>query len=193
LQTNAVINDKLQGTVVTYLRCGEIISNQIKPCLLLSLPVKTFLKSVNIWQRYGQNGELCLALSSTFISVVASRTKSARDNLVPSCNFAKYSQIKKKFTGRLSNKPFLLWLLTTLPHLKFVVALYVRHSDCFLCLLFDVRLSHLINITYIHCTYIHTLSCNLSLIACFLALMFHKVIGYDFTEMLPSVFWCLPF
>ena len=60
-------------------------------------------------------------------------------------------KFKKKFTGRLSNKPFLLWLLTTLPHLKFVVALYVRHSDCFLCLLFDVRLSHLINITYIHC------------------------------------------
>jgi len=31
----------------------------------------------------------------------------------------------------------------------------VRHSDCFLCLFFDVRLSHLINITYIH-TYLLT-------------------------------------
>jgi len=31
-QTNVVINDKLQGTVVTYLGCGGIILNQIKQC-----------------------------------------------------------------------------------------------------------------------------------------------------------------
>ena len=42
------------------------------------------------------------------------------------------------FTGGLSNKPFLIWLLTTPPHLK--------HAA--------------------------TLPCNLSLIACFLELMF---------------------
>jgi len=41
-QTNAVINDKLQGTVVTYLRRGGIVNNQIKTGLLLSLPVKKF-------------------------------------------------------------------------------------------------------------------------------------------------------
>jgi len=46
-QTNAVINEKLQGTVVTQLRCGGIGNNQIKKGLLLSLPVKNFLKSVN--------------------------------------------------------------------------------------------------------------------------------------------------
>ena len=39
-QTNAVINDKLQGIVVTYLRCSGIFSNQINSGLLLSLPVK---------------------------------------------------------------------------------------------------------------------------------------------------------
>jgi len=39
-QTNAVINDKLQGTVVTYLRSDRIFDNQIKTGLLLSLPVK---------------------------------------------------------------------------------------------------------------------------------------------------------
>jgi len=39
-QTNAVIKDKLQGTVVTYLRCGWIFNNQIKKSLLLSLSVK---------------------------------------------------------------------------------------------------------------------------------------------------------
>jgi len=33
----AIINDKLQGGVATYLRCGWVISNQIKKCLLLSL------------------------------------------------------------------------------------------------------------------------------------------------------------
>jgi len=41
-QTNAVINDKLQGIVVTYLRCSGIFSNQINSGLLLSLPVKKF-------------------------------------------------------------------------------------------------------------------------------------------------------
>ena len=44
-------NDKLQGSVVTYSRCGETINNHIKKGLLPSLPVKSF-KSVNIWQSY---------------------------------------------------------------------------------------------------------------------------------------------
>jgi len=51
-QTNTVINEKLQGTVVTYLRCGETTNNQIKTGLLLSLPVKISFKSVNIWHNY---------------------------------------------------------------------------------------------------------------------------------------------
>jgi len=42
-QTNAVINDKLHGTVVTYLRCGGIFNKLIKKGLLLSLPVTIFL------------------------------------------------------------------------------------------------------------------------------------------------------
>jgi len=42
--------------------------------------------------------------------------KSARDKHVLVCNFAKYSPIKK-ITDRLSNKPFLIWLLTApVPH-----------------------------------------------------------------------------
>ena len=44
--------------------------------------------------------------------------------------------------GRLSSKPFLIWLLRTPPHLKYVA----------------------------------TLLCNLSPMACFLTLMFHKVV-----------------
>jgi len=37
-----VINDKLQGSVATYLRCGGVVNNQIKKGLLLSLPVIFF-------------------------------------------------------------------------------------------------------------------------------------------------------
>jgi len=37
-QTNAVINDKLQGTVFTCVRCGRIVSNQIETRSLLSEP-----------------------------------------------------------------------------------------------------------------------------------------------------------
>jgi len=39
-QTTVAINDKLQGTVVTYLRCGGIVSNQIKKGLLPSPSVE---------------------------------------------------------------------------------------------------------------------------------------------------------
>jgi len=52
--TKQANNDKLQGTVATHLKCGGVVNNQIKKCLLLSLSVKTFLKSVNIWQSYKQ-------------------------------------------------------------------------------------------------------------------------------------------
>ena len=50
--------------------------------------------------------------------------ESARDNHVLDCDFAKYSPILK-FVGtrRLSNKSFLIWLLTTPSHLKYVATL----------------------------------------------------------------------
>jgi len=34
------INDKLQGSVATYLTCGGVVNNQIRKGLLLSLPLK---------------------------------------------------------------------------------------------------------------------------------------------------------
>jgi len=49
--------------------------------------------------------------------------ESARNDHVLACNFAKYSPILIFFTHRLSNKPFLIWLLTTPPHLKYVAVL----------------------------------------------------------------------
>ena len=50
------VNDKLQGSVAKYLRCGGVVNKQIKTGLLLSLPVKKFLKLVNIWQSYQEEG-----------------------------------------------------------------------------------------------------------------------------------------
>jgi len=42
MSTKQAINDKLQGSVATYLRCGGVVNNQIKKGLLLSLWVKSF-------------------------------------------------------------------------------------------------------------------------------------------------------
>jgi len=40
MSAKQAINDKLQGSVATYLMCGEAVSNQIKKSLLVSLRVK---------------------------------------------------------------------------------------------------------------------------------------------------------
>jgi len=50
--------------------------------------------------------------------------ESARDNNVLACNFGEESPILNIFfTFRLSNKPFLIWLLTTQPHLEYAATL----------------------------------------------------------------------
>jgi len=59
MSAKQAINDKLQGSVATHLRCGGVVNKQIKKGLLPSLRVKTFLKSVNIWQSYKQKRD-CL-------------------------------------------------------------------------------------------------------------------------------------
>ena len=65
-------------------------------------------------------------LPSVAVAILANTVlkdeESARNNYVLACDFAKYSPIKK-VTERLSNKPFLIWLLTTPPHLKCAVTL----------------------------------------------------------------------
>ena len=43
-----------QGSVATLFRCGGIINDHFIANVPQSVPVKEFLKSVNIWQRYGQ-------------------------------------------------------------------------------------------------------------------------------------------
>ena len=59
MSAKQAINDKLQGSVAAYLRCGGVVNNQIRKGLLLSLTVKKNLKSVNIWQSYKQKRD-CL-------------------------------------------------------------------------------------------------------------------------------------
>jgi len=49
MSAKQAINDKLQGSVGTYLRCGGIVNNQMKNGLLLSVRVKIVFKSANIW------------------------------------------------------------------------------------------------------------------------------------------------
>jgi len=40
MSAKQAVNDKLQGSVATYLRCNGVINNQIKKGLLLSVCVK---------------------------------------------------------------------------------------------------------------------------------------------------------
>jgi len=65
---------------------------------------------VNICQRYKQEGG-CLTHFVRLANTLLKDEESARDNHVLACNVAKYSPIKK-FTDGLSNRPFLIWLLT---------------------------------------------------------------------------------
>jgi len=62
----------------------------------------------------------------------------------------------KKSTDRLSNRPILIWLLTTQSHLKCVA----------------------------------TLLCNSSLIACFLTLIFHKVVWQHLLDVVRFLIIC---
>jgi len=80
-----------------------------------------FFKSVNICQSYKQEGDRLVhfvRLANTLLK----DEESARYNHVLAFNFAKCLPFLKKtfFTNTLSNKPFLIWLLTRPPHLIYV-------------------------------------------------------------------------
>jgi len=60
-------SDISQDSVVTQLRCGEIISQGFVANLLMNLSVKGVWKSVNIWRSYGQ---YCSALFFLTQSIV---------------------------------------------------------------------------------------------------------------------------
>jgi len=76
----------------------------------------------------------CLVDFYRLLAVWWPGAQSARDNHLIACNFAKYSLILFFFTDRLTNKPFLIWLLTTPPDFKYVPILPCNLSliACFL-------------------------------------------------------------
>ena len=91
MSAKQAINDKLRGSVTTYLRCGGVVNNQIKKGLLLSVWVN-FFKSVNIWQSYKQEHG-CLVHFARLANTLLKDEESVRDNHGFACNFAKYSPI----------------------------------------------------------------------------------------------------
>jgi len=75
MSAEQAINDKLQGSVATYLRCGGVVNNQIRKSLLLSLHVgEIFVKSVNIWQSYKQERD-CLVRFFRLLAGMQSATE----------------------------------------------------------------------------------------------------------------------
>ena len=91
MSAKQAINYKLQGSVATYLRCGGVVNKQIKEGLLLSLRVKNFFKSMNIWQSYKQERG-CLMHFARLANTLLKDEESARDNRIAS-NLSKYSPI----------------------------------------------------------------------------------------------------
>jgi len=87
------INSKLQGSVATYLRCGDgdIVNNQIKKGLLLSPWVKFFLIGEYLANLQARTWLPCAL--SLCLAVRWSGAQSAQDNHVLACNVAKYSLI----------------------------------------------------------------------------------------------------
>jgi len=83
-QTNAVINDKLQGTVVTDLRCGGIFNNQIKKGLLLSPSVKTILNRSIFGIVTGKVVD-CVVLFLRLLALWWPVAQNARDNHLLAC------------------------------------------------------------------------------------------------------------
>jgi len=92
--SKTAINDKLQGSVAKYLRCGGVVNNQIKRRFLLSLRVKKKLKSARIRQSNKQERD-CLVHFLRLLAVCWPGAQSSRDNHVLAGSFAKYSPFKK--------------------------------------------------------------------------------------------------
>jgi len=115
------INHKLQGSVVTYLRCGGLLITKLRKVYCWVCDWKKF-KIGKYFVSYKQELD-CFVHFLRLLAVFWPSAQSARKNHVLACNFAKYSPILIFFTHRLSNKPFLIWLSTTRPHLKHVATL----------------------------------------------------------------------
>jgi len=100
MSAKRAINGKLQGSVATYLKCGMVVTNQVKKSILLSESKK--IKSVKIRQ-------ICKQKCGRLMHFVrlANWTEKVHETitflLVTLPNIHRF---KKKITDRLSNKPF---------------------------------------------------------------------------------------
>jgi len=77
----------------------------------IAASVSGFFKPMTIWQSYKQERG-CLMHFARLANTLLKDEESARDSHVLVCN-----------TDRLSNKPFLIWLLTTAPQVQYVATL----------------------------------------------------------------------
>jgi len=84
MSAKEAINNKLQGSVATYLKSGGFVNNQIKKGLLLSVSEKIFFKLVNIWQSYKQEC-VCLMHFVCLANTPLKDEENARDNHVLAC------------------------------------------------------------------------------------------------------------
>ena len=100
------INGKLQCSVATYFQVWWSRINKVYCCICLWI---FFKKSVNIWQCHLREWRWSSRASSH-------HTAKSRNYSI----FAKRWLILIFFTGRLSNKPFLIWLFKIPPQLKYV-------------------------------------------------------------------------
>ena len=65
---NFLYRDISQGSLVTCLGCGGLFKYNFVTNFLLSITVKEFLKSVNIWRSYGQEySVLCFLTRSVLL------------------------------------------------------------------------------------------------------------------------------
>jgi len=76
------INDKLQGSVAAYLRCGGVLNNQIKKGLLLSLENEKYFKIGEYLAKLQAKTLLSRAFSLSFSGVLARRAKCMRTMLL---------------------------------------------------------------------------------------------------------------
>ena len=74
MSVKQAINDKLQGSVATHLRCGGWLIKNLRKVYCWVWEWKKVLKSVNIWQSYKPRTWLFRALLPSFISVLAKST-----------------------------------------------------------------------------------------------------------------------
>ena len=83
MSAKQAVNDKLQDSAATYLRCGGLVNNQIK-----KVHCRVCEYFFNRWI-FGEQERGCLMHFARLANTLLKHDESARDNHVLACNFAK--------------------------------------------------------------------------------------------------------